>query len=217
MAQLTQYYSHSNLNNSLIRIGDLVNLDGPVLSLFEDVRNGYLYLFDWVDRIEQYNRWIIFQIRSKDILEFIQKRITYLQLFQNAVRGTYYFTDIANNNINNYKINHLETVPDKYYPNKNDYFDKADCPSFDKIVLFLLNKKQENIYLSNASVFLINSHRTRTRVDNRKKSRTLIEKTLNSDSFRLIFLSVNDSHKSKYDVAAVTSIKKSKFNLKKHA
>ncbi|WP_184549073.1 hypothetical protein [Mucilaginibacter sp. FT3.2] len=217
MEQLTLKYKNPVFNNSLVRIGDLINYDGPILSLFEDVRNGYLYLFDWVDRIEQYNRWLIFQIRSKDILEFIQKKITYLELFKNTVKNTYYFTDIINNNLNNYRVIQLEIVPEKYYPNANDYFDKTDCPSYDKIVSFLLNKKSENLYLPNTSISSINNHRTQSQTVIRKKSRNLNEMQVNSNSPRLTRHPLTAPNKNRYDITGITIIRRSEFNYKKHA
>jgi hypothetical protein len=53
-----------NINKSLdtgnfVRIGDLSYFEGPLLSLFEELNSGHLYLLDWVDRDEKSNRWLI--------------------------------------------------------------------------------------------------------------------------------------------------------------
>jgi hypothetical protein len=74
MEPLKQKFKNSSFSNSLVRIGDLVNFEGPLLTLFEDVKNGHLYLFDWVDRFDAVNRWLIYQVYPKLLLAFIQKK-----------------------------------------------------------------------------------------------------------------------------------------------
>ena len=79
MEQLKTKYRNVSFYNSLIRIGDLMNFEGPLLSLFEDVKNGHLYIFDWVDRLDKTNRWLIYQTYPKKILDFIQKKLLILR------------------------------------------------------------------------------------------------------------------------------------------
>ena len=159
MDQSTFKSKAARLNDYLIRIGDLVNFEGPLLSLFEDVKNGHLYIFDWVDRFDKTNRWLIYQVYPKKLLDFIQKKISYLDLFKSPVNNVYYFTDIGSSiSSGNYNINLLDGIPEKYIPNENDFFDKSGSPNYDKIILFLINKKHENLYSTGLVVTSINNH-----------------------------------------------------------
>ena len=60
-----------NFQNSLIRIADVQNFEGPLLTLFENTLDKHLYLFDWVDRDSQFNRWIVYRCKPNILQKFI--------------------------------------------------------------------------------------------------------------------------------------------------
>jgi len=156
MEQLERKYNLDPLNHFIIRIGDLINFEGPILSLFQDVRNGHLYIFDWVDRDEFTNRWIIFQTTPSLLIRFLEKELPYNLLFENAVNNKYLYSDIGINSfLPNNNIFLLEEIPEIYNPKKDDYFDESDCPHYDKILSLVLreleNSKEEYLYNSNFS------------------------------------------------------------------
>ncbi len=80
--------------SNFVRIGDLSYFEGPLISLFEELNSGHLYLFDWVDRDENTNRWLIYRASPNYLLQFIHSRISHLELFQRRPEKEIYFADI---------------------------------------------------------------------------------------------------------------------------
>lgn len=123
---------------NLVRIGDLVNFEGPLLTLFSDQERKSLYLYDWVDNDHQYNRWLIFQGEPRKILEFVNQRISHYELFATPVEPYYYSVDIDGNlNFTNYRKIMTNQVPQAYYPDRQAFFDPSDCPNLGNIREFL--------------------------------------------------------------------------------
>ncbi len=156
MDQINKYhFEEILLKNSLIRIGDLINMDGPMLVLFKNILNDDLYLFDWVDNDEVSNRWLIYKVDKSDLLSFIKTKKSYKNLFDRN-NSTIYFTDIDSNNFNQYKIYELRGIPETYKPDRDVLFDLNDSKNLDKILKELnldseLNEKnstQYNVILS---------------------------------------------------------------------
>jgi hypothetical protein len=138
--------------DSFIRIGDLSYFEGPLLSLFEDFTNGHLYLFDWVDRDEKSNRWLIYRTSPNDLLQFMQGKLSHLELYLNRPDEEVFFSDIDSKsklffNHNSFQVTNL---PISYLPLSENYFELSDCNQFEKIrsvVVNLLSKqKSKNEY-----------------------------------------------------------------------
>lgn len=119
----------------LVRVGDLSYFEGPLLSLFQELKSGHFYVFDWVDRDLKSNRWIIYRVSPKYLLQFIYGKISHLGLFQNRPDDTLFFTDIDSNNKSfyHYEVSPIKDLPNKYIPNKDNYFEVSDCIAFEKI------------------------------------------------------------------------------------
>ena len=82
MEQIDKYdFEEILLKDSLIRIGDLINMDGPMLVLYKNNRTNDMYLFDWVDNDEVSNRWLIYKVDKDDLSDFIKTKISYKSLF----------------------------------------------------------------------------------------------------------------------------------------
>src|SRR5882724_3200459 len=113
------------LSKNLERIGDLINIDGPMLSLFMDTRNQDLYLFDWVDSDSNYNRWLLYKVDLKSVQNFIDKDISYKKLFLNSI-GDFYYTDIRNSKLLTLAIKGIKNLPEIYYPTSDTFFDESD-------------------------------------------------------------------------------------------
>ncbi len=137
---------------NFVRVGDLSNFEGPLLSLFEDLNSGYFYLFDWVDRDQNANRWLIYRVSPKYLLEFLNSKISHLELFEKRPDKTIFFTDIdsKNKSFSQYDSFELVNLSSNYYPNSDNFFDIADCNPFEKIKSVVINslsrKKSENEY-----------------------------------------------------------------------
>lgn len=137
---------------NLVRIGDLSYYEGPLLTLFEELNSGHFYIFDWVDRDMQANRWLIYRVKPSYLLRYIQDEISHLELFINRHSNKVYFTDIDYHNrpFSHYDAFDLECIPHEYFPNTDSFFDTSDCTAFDKIksaiIASLSKQKQSNEY-----------------------------------------------------------------------
>jgi len=138
--------------NNFVRIGDLSYFEGPLLSVFEELNSGHLYLFDWVDRDHNFNRWLIYRISPKFLLQYINCEITHFELFERRPDKDIYFTDIdlKNQPFSDYESFALELLPQNYFPNTDNFFELCDCKHFEKIksaiINSLSNQKSENEY-----------------------------------------------------------------------
>lgn len=138
--------------SNFVRVGDLSNFEGPLLSLFEELNSGHLYLFDWVDRNQKINRWLIYRVSPKYVLQFLNGKISHLELFEKRPNKTVFFTDIDSNNksFSNYDSFEIVSLVQNYYPNSDNFFDILDCNSIEKIKSVIINslsrQKSENEY-----------------------------------------------------------------------
>lgn len=125
------------LKNSLNRIVDVVNFEGPLLTLYKDINNRYLYLLDWVDRDSAFNRWLIYRCNSITLDKFIQGKISHQELFLSD-ENYCYVVDIDKNYIwNNSQEINKRNLPPNYIPVEDAFFEEADCPNFSKLKRFL--------------------------------------------------------------------------------
>ena len=143
------------------RIGDLINIEGPMLSLFEDSSTKQLFLYDWVDSDQNVNRWLIYQSLPSDLFEYISKNISHLDLFNRSVRGAYYCADIdSRKQIGHYEICQLKNVSDVYFPTKGQFFDVEYSTDFEKIILLVSKAKateqSDNSYHFGTSIMTLN-------------------------------------------------------------
>lgn len=146
---------HIKLQSLLVRIVDIVNFEGPLLSLFENKEDKQLYLFDWVDRDAQYNRWLIYPCKIDTIDKFINGKISHYDLFM-ANEEYFCAIDIDRNLAwNNISLVEKNMLPESYFPNKDVFFEECDCPNFYKLDLFVKNRNKKhnskNIFIPEAS------------------------------------------------------------------
>lgn len=145
----------------LVRIGDLSYFEGPLLSLFEELNSGHFYLFDWVDRDMKSNRWLIYRVHPKYLLRYLSGAISHLEVFNHKPEGNVFFIDIdaKNNPFYNYDALALKDIPEMYYPNDENFFDKAACNSFEKIRSVIIDslsrQKSENEYFHPRNVDIL--------------------------------------------------------------
>lgn len=66
-------------------ICDLIYVDGPLLSLYRDTKHDWMYL--WIDTdMNSVNRWLLFEIDRKRLVEYLDKTTALLDLILKARR-----------------------------------------------------------------------------------------------------------------------------------
>lgn len=124
--------------DDLIRVGDLIYFEGPLLTLFEDSKSDDLYLYDWADKDDAYNRWLIYRAAPELLSAFIQQNISYQTFFNAATKDGFYVVDI-NRNLEHHHTKFVEykDLPIAYDSNEPTYFDEADAPYFNRTKNFI--------------------------------------------------------------------------------
>ena len=123
--------------NSLLRIVDVVNFEGPLLTLFQDTTTNNLYLFDWVDRDVLFNRWIVYRCNLDTLNQFIKSKISHYDLFISD-ESVCYSIDIDKNIVwNNSQEIIKQDLPESYLPKRDVFFEHVDCPNFLKLTEFI--------------------------------------------------------------------------------
>lgn len=211
--------------SNFIRIGDLSHFEGPLLSLFEELNSGHLYLFDWVDRDKKYNRWLIYRASPHHLLQFIHNKISHLELFEKRPEKNIYFTDIdtGNKSFYNYDSYKVESLPNAYFPNGDNYFELSDCNSFEKIKSVIINslskQKSENQY---STVYRVSVHKRNevksvyfNRVKNKLNSIPYPIRHINyNDILTVVNLSLNNIKGLNFE--SYLTVKKRQTQNKKH-
>jgi hypothetical protein len=127
---------HKTFQNLLIRVADVVNMDGPLLTLFLHT-NRQLYLFDWVDRDATANRWLIYRTSKTLLNQFLNKEISHYQLLM-ADESYVYAIDVDSKlEWHNCQQVAKKALPNSYLPLKDVFFEKIDCPNYPRLSSFL--------------------------------------------------------------------------------
>lgn len=134
------------LQNLLVRITDIVNFEGPLMTLFQHIENKHLYIFDWVDKNEVFNRWLVYRCNPKTLDQFIQGQISHYELFFSDEPFCFKIDIDKNLKWNNPQQIEKKELPKNYIPIKEDYFDKSDCPNFDKLSEFINEAKHNLVF-----------------------------------------------------------------------
>jgi hypothetical protein len=136
MKQANQHNDREvDLKSSLLRVGDLINLEGPLLSLFLDNRNNDLYIFDWIESKDKVNRWLVYKVSAKVLNSFIHREISYKELFNLYLKdANYYYADIINSKESEYSLHKLDDIPIDYFPTEDIFFEENDAKNITQII-----------------------------------------------------------------------------------
>jgi hypothetical protein len=124
------------------RIGDLSWFEGPLLTLYEDMQNGFLYLLDWVDRDSEVNRWLIYRAYPADLIAFIEGSRSLSEIFDSRRDETILVADVAS--VSDWSVYEIENLPESYRPVEGNYFDVSDCPDAPKLRSYLERRAYSN-------------------------------------------------------------------------
>jgi hypothetical protein len=135
---------HEAFQNLLIRIVDVVNMDGPLLTLYLHT-NRQLYLFDWVDRDATANRWLIYRTSKTLLNQFLNKDISHYQLLMSD--ESYVYAIDLNSKLEWHNCQQVakKALPNSYFPLKDVFFEKIDCPNYPRLSSFLSPVRHGNI------------------------------------------------------------------------
>jgi len=130
-------FDGNELKNRLVQIGDFVNYEGPLLSLFLNLKDYQPYLFLWSGNDKKVNRWLVYRSTTAQLNKFINEQITHLDLLL-SVETFCYSVEIDNdlNWLNCLKIE-KNNLPKSFLPSTDSFFDKTDCPDFTKLTEFI--------------------------------------------------------------------------------
>jgi len=129
----------------LTRIGDLINIEGPILSVFQDENNSDFYLFDWADSDNYVNRWLVYKVNPENIKNFITNRTSYRELFISSLNSEYYYIDIDNDLLDSdFILTKITTLPENYIPLNENRFDKKDARNIDQVIFAISNPSKEH-------------------------------------------------------------------------
>lgn len=113
------------------KIADLVYYDGPFLSHYVSGK-GDDYLFYWVDKDENDNRWLVSRVSLADLQKYIGKKLTLRELMENPNDGYLYVVDIDNDmRYHNVKLVQPTDLPEEYKPDADSYYKFEPMPTLD--------------------------------------------------------------------------------------
>jgi hypothetical protein len=124
------------IKEHLTEIGDLLYFEGSLMTLFKNSYDNRLYLFDWAEGDDRYNRWLVYDVRAIDILSYINFELTHLDLIKKSKDIYSVDIDAAFNFHNTYKIEFV-SIPESYLPAEHCVFDLTECPDLKTIQAFL--------------------------------------------------------------------------------
>ena len=113
------------------KIADLVYFDGPFLSHYVSGK-GDDYLFYWVDRDEQDNRWLVLRVSLAGLQKYIGKELTLRELIEHPNDG--YLYAVENTIHAQCRIIQLvqpSALPDDYLPESDSYYEFEPIPAED--------------------------------------------------------------------------------------
>ena len=117
--------------SSFRKIADLIYFDGPLLSHFVSSK-GDDYLFYWVDRDSQNNRWLVLRVSLASLQKYIGKKITLLELIENPNDGYLYSVDVDNDiHYHDIKLVQPSAIPEDYLPEADSYYEFEPVPAED--------------------------------------------------------------------------------------
>ncbi len=120
-----------------VRICDLLEFEGPVLSLYSDGRRSWLYLWCDTDNVDT-NRWLIFQCDRSSLVSYLEGKENLLDLLQSSSRRCILddvYRPAVNGKLASHRryltsINDLSLIAD-YLPTDQSFFDESLAPDID--------------------------------------------------------------------------------------
>jgi len=108
---------------NLSKVAELIYFDGPLLSLFESP-NKDNYLYYWCDVDNNYNRWLVFRINTRDLNLYLTGQVRLQKLLLYPIDGFLYAVDIDNDiQYCNIYLLYPENLPEIYLPDEDSFYE----------------------------------------------------------------------------------------------
>lgn len=127
----------NSLPKELHKIGDLFYLYYSIRSLYR-TNKGELYICTWVERDDLYSRWLLFKAIREDVLDYVDTKISSLQLVKNAVEPLICFDVDEHRNNNNIVACLFNDLPLSYLPKPSAMFNEDNAPDIETIRSYLI-------------------------------------------------------------------------------
>lgn len=129
------------LDIELEKGGDFIYYEGVLLAHYFNKNNPKEhYLYDWCDTDDIIHRWMVYKVEEKDLLDFLNKKISSLELIQK--NQFCYFIDIDKNiKQKQILICAIEDIPKSYLPKETAYFDEELYEDYAKELATKLKEK----------------------------------------------------------------------------
>jgi hypothetical protein len=121
--------------SGLLKQGDLIQYDGPILSHYisRSASKKKHYLFSWVDYDETYNRWLVLETTLVQLYDYLTNAISLADIFEEPYnnRVILLHTDAAGTCSDGLLVPADELVAD-YQPDVDSYYELAMPASYEK-------------------------------------------------------------------------------------
>ena len=118
------------------KIGDLFYFYDSIRSLYR-TNKGELYICTWVERDDLYSRWLLFKVTREDILDYLNNKISSLQLVKNAPEPLICFDVDKHQDNNNIVACSFSSLPVSYLPKSFAMFNEDNAPDIEAIRSYL--------------------------------------------------------------------------------
>lgn len=109
--------------SALTKVNDLIYYDGPLLTNFVN-KDGFHYLFYFVDSDKLYNRWMVFKTDEQHIFDYIDNKTTLYNIITNCLNNYVTFIDIDNKQQFHNQLNvEVQNIPAVYLPDVDATYD----------------------------------------------------------------------------------------------
>jgi hypothetical protein len=109
--------------------GDLIYFEGPLLSHYHGSHFDEHWLYLWVDKEKSVDRWLLFQVSSVQLEQYLRQEISLLNLLENPYEEGLYCIDIHRDSSDNViTLITYEIIPEEYLPNANSYYKFEPVP-----------------------------------------------------------------------------------------
>ncbi len=109
--------------NRLKKKVDLIEMDGPLLSLYQN-EQGDSYLFYWLDADNQYNRWMLIRIQPASLLPYLRHEISLRQVLYQTPDSFVWISDLDNKmEWTHTQCVNLKDIPEDYLPSEESFFE----------------------------------------------------------------------------------------------